>query len=245
MRNPELIIFLRLFVAHILADFFLQRYRWIVDKRMGTRSPYLYYHVVIVGLLSYLFLGDWEHWQLPLFIASTHFLIDWWKSTQPRVTRTFLLDQLLHILALVAGWLFYIGYDMETTFAWVSGLNTAAFWVVAGSYLLVLRPLGFLIEKATRRWQEELESVPTTFNGLRDAGTWIGYMERVIILTFLLLGQFSAIGFLIAAKSIFRYSGKVDDETGHKQAEYILIGTLMSFLLAIAVGIGTRYILGL
>lgn len=242
MSSPDLIILLRIFVAHLLADFFLQRYSWIKGKRTGIGSPYLYYHVAIVGVLTYLLLGDWDHWQLPLFVAFTHLLIDWWKSTQRDSAFTFVLDQLLHIAVLVLAWLVYLGYDIAATIQWLAATDGTTFWVVTGSYLLVLRPIGFLIGKVTERWEQELSRLPTTFQGLSLAGTWIGYMERVIILTFILLGQYSAIGFLIAAKSIFRFSGKVDDESGHKQAEYILIGTLMSFLLAIFIGLAARYL---
>ena len=245
ISTPELVVLFRILAAHILADFFLQRYKWIVDKRAGVNSPYLYYHVAIVGTLTYLFLADWTHWQLPLFIMVTHFLIDWWKSTQRNCTRSFIIDQVLHVLMLVIGWLAYTGLSFGGSVLWIETLlNTPAFWIITCSYLLVLRPVGFLIGKATNSWREELEEISSTFSGLNNAGTWIGYLERVIILTFLLIGQYSGIGFLIAAKSIFRYTGKSDEKSGYKQAEYILIGTLMSFLTAIVVGIGSHFFLG-
>lgn len=245
ISSPELIIFFRLLLAHILADFFLQRYHWVVGKRMGVQSIYLYYHVAIVGGLTYLFLADWTNWELPLFIAITHFLVDWWKSTRKSNARYFVIDQLLHIFMLVIGWLWYIGFrlnDFETIF---KSLNDTAFWIVVTAYLLILRPLGFLIGKLTRRWNEELGDHKTELIGLKDAGTWIGYVERTIILTFILVGQYSAIGFLIAAKSIFRYSGKLENKGDRMQAEYILIGTLVSFLFAILIGLGARYCLSL
>lgn len=99
--------------------------------------------------------------------------------------------------------------------------------------------MGFVIEKATRRWRTELARGNNEIAGLTDAGTWIGYIERIIILTFILIGEYSAIGFLIAAKSIFRFSGGVKDQKERKHAEYILIGTLISFSLAILLGIVT------
>ncbi len=240
-----LLVFFRILVAHILADFFLQRYKWIVDKRTGIRSPYLYYHVAIVGILTYLFLADWTHWQLPLFITVTHFLIDWWKSTRIDSTRNFVLDQTFHIAMLIIGWVFYIGLSNTETTELLNVLNNTFVWVALSSYLLVLRPFGFLIGKATQSWQKELEELPTTLPGLPKAGTWIGYMERIIILTFVLMGQYGAIGFLIAAKSVFRFSGKSDTQDIRKQAEYILIGTLMSFLLAIVTGVAAGFVIRL
>lgn len=245
ISTPELIVFFRIFMAHILADFFLQRYNWVMDKRTGVRSIYLYYHIAIVGLLTYLFLGDWTHWQLPLFITVTHFLIDWWKSFQRNTARFFVIDQFLHLSILVIGWLWYIGYNVDNIDVLLNSLNNSSVWIVLSAYLLVLRPLGFLIGKLTRRWNNELGEYKSGIIGLKNAGTWIGYVERTIILTFMLVGQYSAIGFLIAAKSIFRFSGKMEDKADRMQAEYILIGTLISFLFAILTGVLAHYCLGI
>jgi hypothetical protein len=241
----ELIIFFRILTAHILADFFLQRYTWIAEKRKGLLAPYLYLHALIVGVLTYLFLADWTQWQLPLFILLTHFLIDWWKTAQPGCTRNFIIDQLLHLLMIIIGWAWYIQFNIVNLSHGLSLLNNSPFWIILSSYLIVLTPIGFLIGKITAGWQEDLEKLPSNLQGLNKAGTWIGYLERIIILTFLIVGQFSAIGFLIAAKSIFRFSGRSDDNHARKHAEYIIIGTFMSFLFAVLVGMGTRYLLKL
>ena len=245
INAPELIIFFRILTAHILADFFLQRYHWVVEKRMGIQSIYLYYHIAIVGVLTYLFLADWSNWQLPLFITVTHFLIDWWKASRKNNARYFVIDQLLHILMLIIAWGWYIGVRFSDVTIVAESLNNSTFWIIISSYLLILRPIGFLIGKLTRRWNDELGEYKTELIGLKDAGTWIGYVERTIILTFILAGQYSAIGFLIAAKSIFRYSGKLNDKGDRMQAEYILIGTLVSFLFAILIGMSARYCLSL
>jgi len=64
----------------------------------------------------------------------------------------------------------------------------------------------------------------------------------VLILTFVLVNQYSGIGFLIAAKSILRF-GDIKNPENRKEAEYILIGTMISFIVAILVGILARYIM--
>jgi len=56
-----------------------------------------------------------------------------------------------------------------------------------------------------------------------------------------LAGQFTAIGFLIAAKSIFRFNDTRED--GNKKAEYFLLGTLISFTLAIVIGLLIKYLI--
>lgn len=67
---------------------------------------------------------------------------------------------------------------------------------------------------------------------LEKAGRLIGSLERILTLTFVILGEFEAVGFLIAAKSILRFK---DGDT--KKTEYVLIGTMLSFVIAIGIGI--------
>ena len=77
--------------------------------------------------------------------------------------------------------------------------------------------------------------------GLASAGKWIGICERVLILTFVLLSQFTAIGFLMTAKSILRFSEK--ETNTQLKTEYILVGTLVSFTLAALTGLIMRLFL--
>lgn len=229
----------RMIIAHLLADFFMQPYTWVSEKRQHhIKSRYLYYHAAIVGILTYVLMLDWHAWELPLFIALTHFFIDWWKSTQKDTIGIFAADQAAHFLVIVVGWLLFAEALPVTPDIIYEVFQQPDLWTILAGYLLVLRPIGFLIEKATSHWRDELTGGEGKVSGLTNAGTWIGYIERVIILTFILLNEYSAIGFLIAAKSVFRFSGGVKDNHERKLTEYILIGTLISFSLAILTGIG-------
>ncbi|MGD9200946.1 MAG: DUF3307 domain-containing protein, partial [Chitinispirillia bacterium] len=78
--------------------------------------------------------------------------------------------------------------------------------------------------------------------GLEDAGKWIGIIERVLIFTFIIVNQLNVIGFLIAAKSVFRF-GDLKDSTDQKKTEYIIIGTFLSFTIAICIGLAVKLIL--
>jgi hypothetical protein len=75
---------------------------------------------------------------------------------------------------------------------------------------------------------------------LKNAGRYIGILERVFAFAFILMGQWSAIGLLIAAKSVFRF-GDLNKGKNRKLTEYVLIGTLLSFGLAILGGLGYNY----
>ena len=65
-------------------------------------------------------------------------------------------------------------------------------------------------------------------------------LERIFVFIFIIMGRWEGIGFLLAAKSVFRY-GDLSKAEDRKLTEYILMGTLMSFGLAILIGIGYNY----
>lgn len=61
-------------------------------------------------------------------------------------------------------------------------------------------------------------------------GAIIGFLERLIIAVFIYFKQYSAIGFILTAKSVARYNAISEKP---KFAEYYLIGTLFSTLFVI------------
>jgi hypothetical protein len=69
--------------------------------------------------------------------------------------------------------------------------------------------------------------------GLNNGGAWIGLLERAVIFALILINQFAAIGFLLAAKSVLRFQYANE----RSQSEYVIIGTLLSFAWAAAVGL--------
>ena len=225
-------LLLRLLIAHLLTDFVLQPTSWVKEKKQKKhRSPKLYLHVLIAGTTAYLFAGLWHNWWLPLIIIFTHFFIDLWKLNRPENVTYFLLDQLFHILVVIALWI-GVSFDLHTVWAYLSALaQNTKFWLVVTGYLLVTWPLGYIIGMATEKWRDAAE---VNKEGLAKAGVWIGFFERLLILTFIISNQFAAVGFLIAAKSILRFS---DKENTQKKTEYVLIGTLMSFAFAAIIGI--------
>ena len=239
--QTSLLILLQLVLAHIITDFVIQPTSWIKNKREKKgRSVYLYVHCLIAGLLTYLFLLNWEWWYIAVFISVSHYFIDLWKLSYKKDNlKIFLADQFLHFLTLGLAWLFLTS-NFKNVFPFVLDLlsNTSILSVLIG-YLIVIFPTGFLIGKATARWQGEVED-DLKKTSLAAAGRYIGIFERILVLTFILTQNFSAIGFLIAAKSILRFSDK-SEAGARKQTEYVLIGTLMSFAITIIVGFLVRY----
>jgi hypothetical protein len=194
---------------------------------------------MLAGILTYIILQQWSSFIVPIGIIISHFFIDLWKLHQKEDNlKYFLIDQFLHIIILVIAWLYLIqGFrdmftEVKTFFS-----STEKLAVLIG-YLIVIFPVGFIIGKATERWQKEIAKEDEQ-SSLKKAGRYIGIFERILVLTFILSSNFSAIGFLIGAKSILRFS---DSKGARKQTEYVLIGTLMSFAICIVVGLMIRYI---
>lgn len=88
----------------------------------------------------------------------------------------------------------------------------------------------------TGRWDAELGD---RTDNLPGAGMWIGIIERLLVLVFVLIGAIEAVGFLLAAKSGFRF-GDLRDGTDRKRTEYVLVGTLLSFAIAFVAALCTR-----
>lgn len=77
MEVQQLDILLRLTLAHLLADFVFQTDAVVKSKRSkGLGSVNFYIHLLIVGLLTYVFLAQWTNWYLPMILTGVHGIID-------------------------------------------------------------------------------------------------------------------------------------------------------------------------
>ena len=235
-------IFLRLLFAHVIADFVFQNDKICDGKQGKTKMKYVYQllHSSIHALMAYLFVADWCNWIVPLVIFIFHTLMDYIKvEYMKKDAVSFIIDQVVHIAVIVILWLLL--FDHGGIFCqefFKTEWNSPNFWAVVIAYLLVLKPTSLILSLFIKRW------VPSATVGksLPNAGKWIGYFERILILTFILTGNAGGIGFLLAAKSIFRF-GELSKEQEIKTTEYVLIGTFASFTIAILIGFAVLQII--
>lgn len=115
--------------------------------------------------------------------------------------------------------------------------------VVTGDFLVQLGlgiafyALGIGASGEFVRWTCEALNLPdASRNGLAGAGRWIGYFERFIVMTLVLVGEYQAIAFIFAGKSVARFRWQ-------RQVEYYLVGTLASLSWAIGWGLVLRHLL--
>lgn len=237
-----MIVLLKLLLAHFIGDFVLQPKSWVAKKeREKAKSPQLYFHVLIHGVLAMLLLWDFRYWSLALVLTVVHWLIDvlklygQGKNNRPQ---WFLADQFMHIASVVALWFVWVKPDVANVPAWFS---TPDFWVYVTAMVFITVVAAISIQVVMTNWTSELKDGET--NSLTQAGRYIGILERLFVFVFVVAGYWGAIGFLLAAKSIFRF-GDLRRAKDRKLTEYILIGTLLSFGIAMAAGLGVLGLTG-
>jgi len=235
----NILILLKLIVAHVIGDFFLQTDKLCEGKyaKGGKRFVYLTIHSGINALLAYVLVGLWNCWEIPIAVFFTHYLIDYVKSAVGKsFVWLFITDQLAHLAVITGLWVWLTDADLCIGCDWLSDYRI---WIVALCYMLALKPASILLGTFIAKWTPANNDK----NSLPNAGAWIGYLERVLILTFMLVGCMEGIGFLLAAKSIFRF-GELTKAREVKITEYVMIGTLSSFTIAILLGAVALRVMG-
>ncbi|MDX1567459.1 MAG: DUF3307 domain-containing protein [Longimicrobiales bacterium] len=233
-------VLLLLFAGHLLGDFGLQA-GWMVR---GKRRPtVLGSHVLVVTATHVLILLPHLGWAVAtacVAIGVFHAVIDgmkaWWPLRKPGFLGLFFLDQLAHGIVLVG--VFWVLREWSAPFAthlspeWLRGWQTAA--VLLAALAFTANGGAAIVSGVLATLSPELEEAEEASSGLRGSGRLIGILERTITLVLIVLGQWAAIVLLLAAKSIARFEELKD----RRFAEYYLVGTLTSILVAIVVGLG-------
>jgi len=239
---PETIAIL--FVAHLLGDFVFQP-NWMVR---GKKTFYvLLLHAAIPAAIATLFLGC-LHPQIIGLTFVTHAAIDFTKVRLKDRMMWFIIDQMAHAVVLIT--LAWFNANAASVGWWAKHLpNDFIPWYYAGLSLvsglvLIISVGSIIVGKSTAPFTAEIKEFLATSSeehhqGLTDGGKFIGWMERALVLMLLLIGQPNGIGFLLAAKSILRF-GEIKERKDRMFAEYVLIGTFLSFGWALLVAVLTQ-----
>lgn len=234
------IILVKLLCAHLCSDFVFQTDGINEGKRKsGIKGiGYQLLHSAVHAGMAYLLVAEWSCWFIPLVVFASHFLIDLikCKSFREKSLDTFLVDQLCHIAVIVCLWYILIGRNVNLSC--LENICSVNVWVTIMAYILILKPSSIFLTLFLDKWTP---ASPST-QSLPNAGQWIGYIERLLILTFVLTGSIEGVGFLLAAKSVFRF-GELNKAKEIRTTEYVLIGTLSSFTIAILIGIAVSHII--
>jgi hypothetical protein len=228
----EIQLILQLIIAHLLSDFILQPQSWSDKKEAKVLTIHHFYHIIVVGVLSYILSLDINFWIAAIILTVLHFFSDILKSwliSRDRTKDYFFIDQIIHLSAIIGVVLVYSCFS-NITFLFDAGIKAVA--IVTG-FVFCAKPaniiIKFLLKSFSIAISDDAGGSPDDMS-LPNAGKLIGITERFLALSLILLGQYEAVGLIIAAKSILRFSGA-------KQSEYVLVGTLLSFGIAVFTGI--------
>lgn len=228
-------IITQLILAHLLGDFILQPTSWVKDKEVRKgRSPYFAVHILLHFVLAWVCLWDLKLWWIAAIIAVTHALIDWCKLNFQNVKTKrawFIWDQIAHLLVILAVGLGYQYFEYSYTFSIQKYIP-----IITGALFLTI-PSSIIIKNLITYWtpMNQPETDMET-DSLANAGKYIGILERLLVFAFIVVDHWEGVGFMIAAKSVFRFSDLAQAKQ-RKLTEYVLIGTLLSFGIAIITGI--------
>ena len=227
-----MLIFIKLILAHLIGDFILQPTKWVLHKQSNKiASKFLYLHVLLHFMLYMLILWDLSLWKIAIIISIGHFCIDVSKlyidSLFNNKSIPFFIDQGLHLLIIYCC-VFYENF-YEHTLSLFENLD----WYLVTAIIFVTYPAAIIMGKILEGMSNQIE---TDHKSLPNAGKYIGIIERLFVLIFIVIGRWEVIGLLITAKSVFRFND-LKERNNRKLTEYILIGTLVSFGLAILTGL--------
>lgn len=206
-------------------------------------------------------------------IAVPHLLIDALKSRiekcsyrntvihdSPYEIFTFVGDQLLHFFILfltavvITKWVWQVPQFIERID--IKNLVFILMFIICGPPANILTRRILLYRHILKRDPNDKESGPTDGsreNAVNDeepkTGQLMGSIERRLIIFFMFIDRFMAIGFLITAKSILRFNDIMQDDNkkdrkesgilkGYltERSEYVLIGTFISVSIAFFCG---------
>jgi hypothetical protein len=243
-------------LAHIITDFVLQTDNQARMKAELRPQAYLKHGLTLLlcTVTATHFYGLSVALGFSAAAALAHTAIDYLKNVLTRTAKNpvlqtagFVLDQAAHLYALYLLWtLFSRALTVEPSPS-VLGLYSILFptldpaswfaargWFIENFVLSAVVIVYVLFGAAVFiRMQLDCFNVKKDEASVPNTGKCIGVLERAVILLLVMRGEMAAVGFVLAAKSIARFK-QLDDRAF---AEYYLVGTLISTLIAVAGGL--------
>ena len=235
------IIFLYLLFVHILGDYYFQSDQLAKEKQEHIsrvkKHGLIYAAVCLIAIIP---IWNKEMIIAGLLLAISHFVIDLIKYNYskkiygkkkllPEKERIiYLTDQSLHMVCIgLIAYLFTAGNGDITLLPFAVGmfktmdLSAGSVFTWVFLLLLIWKPANITIKQLLTQYKPSDENG----NSSKKTGGFIGLLERLVLLILLSIGQYSAMGLVLTAKSIARYDKISKDQ---EFAEYYLLGTLLS-----------------
>lgn len=254
-------VILGLLLSHIISDFYCQTDESCKKKREWHCCEWIIHGGCVFGL-SFLAILATHHWVgalvTALVVMAIHLLIDVIK-VKYEISRQgekrdsiwpFVIDQVLHLIVIFVTTVILFNV-LQDYHCWMEIIDTRILLIIL-VFLAVAKPANTFIRICLKSAKINIGDEPAKNIGDGPAknignepanddtfhsGRIIGTCERFLIVLFVILTQYEAIGFLVAAKSILRFSSTQES----KKSEYVLAGTLLSIAIAIVLGLIVVY----
>ena len=245
MLDFRSIFFLLLFV-HILGDFYFQSQT--TARKKVKKLKWVSYHCIIYGVISFvlvkLLVPNFSYSLLWLFIIghavidiTKYYIVKKYLKNNFYDKYVFIIDQIIHLLILV--FISYYALKSGEVYKYNAFINDVLVTMeipiesllsLVLKLLLIHKPINIFIALIMNDYKPEDKKKDDTIK----AGRMVGTVERIIMLFFLSIKQYSSVGLVLTAKSIARYNKIAEDQ---KFAEYYLLGTLLSTICVLVVSL--------
>lgn len=234
-------LFTILMIPHILGDYYFQTDK--IASKKEKELKWVIYHSVIYGIVNFLFIKfifKTIDFNIIALLIVSHAIIDilkYYCLEKASSINIFVVDQLLHLLIIFIVTFYCLNQGASLNFneyitQFFSILNVSMIetWSLVLKILLIHKPINIFIAFFMKPYKKCNKDDKNDIK----AGRIIGTLERIIMLFFINIGQYSSIGLVLTAKSIARY-----DKISKSQsfAEYYLLGTLLSTISVLIISL--------
>ncbi len=237
-------VFAAIFLAHLLGDFPFQpnalrlaklRHWWAVALHG------LIHGALLLICLAY-FAAPFEVVRARVFLWASgyialHLLIDVVKRQFPEESiLVFSIDQTLHLATVFGLALVLTQLQWQSVHSLLAVADATKDRLLTGAivYTMVIFAGGYLIRYLTRGLVRQIPSnVVEPPEQMKNAGLYIGWLERLLVVSAVVLRSPALMGLILTGKSIARFPEMKEP----KFAEYFLIGTLLSLAIALFGGL--------
>lgn len=254
-----------LYLGHVLSDFLLQP-KYLRNAKMESSKvlllqPATLFHVAIIFIVTLVIALLEGALNLNMFLAIVltsiaHYFIDYWKNLKRTIdANIFLIDQLFHFVSIVASTILLNLWDlplksneivtMVRTSQWEINHFTQINFLAISFISLIWGTQYFLHTLLHSKRQPSPIYKDQGVDSLADKASisyrehHIAYMERIMILLFVLQKSYIAVGLLLIAKTFIRFE-KLKDEN---YQEVFIYSTGISFTCALLFSSLYRYFL--
>ncbi len=225
-------------IGHVLGDYYFQ-----TDKMAKEKDEYFagvvkhslaYTAGILIAILPVINFGL-AKWAAVYTLS--HFAIDAAKfgllktGKVKKSANLFIADQCAHMICIfVTAYILYASRCGLSEFALISSIQQAlgiskeriARWLLA--IMVINKPVNIFIQVVLAEMKPEAAAGSNAAVD-RNTGKWIGSIERLIMLLLMAMGQYTAMGLVLLAKTIAGYDRIAKDRVF---GERYLVGTLLS-----------------